>query len=283
MKIVSTIKELTAHITTVKKADKTIGLVPTMGYLHEGHMALATAARRENDIVVMSLFVNPAQFGPNEDYESYPRDLNRDSKIAEEVGVDFLFAPSVSEMYPTNGGIQILAGPQSNILCGATRPGHFDGVLKIVTKLFHITQPTKAYFGQKDAQQLALIETLARDYNFPLEIRSVPIVREEDGLAKSSRNVFLTEQQRKEAVVIHQALILAKNHYFESENNIEATNFAKEHIIANSNGQIDYLQMLSYPDLTEVAEQTEKVLIAAAVYFGKTRLIDNIIFQRKGE
>lgn len=283
MKIVSTIKELTAHITTVKKAVKTIGLVPTMGYLHEGHMALATAARRENDIVVMSLFINPAQFGPNEDYESYPRDLNRDSKIAEEVGVDFLFAPSVSEMYPTSGGIQILAGPQANILCGATRPGHFDGVLKIVTKLFHITQPTKAYFGQKDAQQLALIETLARDYNFPLEIRSVPIVREEDGLAKSSRNVFLTEQQRKEAVVIHQALILAKNHYFESENNIEATNFAKEHIIANSNGQIDYLQMLSYPDLTEVAEQTEKVLIAAAVYFGKTRLIDNIIFQRKGE
>lgn len=283
MKIVSTIKELTAHITTVKKAVKTIGLVPTMGYLHEGHMALATAARRENDIVVMSLFVNPAQFGPYEDYESYPRDLNRDSKIAEEVGVDFLFAPSVSEMYPTSGGIQILAGPQANILCGATRPGHFDGVLKIVTKLFHITQPTKAYFGQKDAQQLALIETLARDYNFPLEIRSVPIVREEDGLAKSSRNVFLTEQQRKEAVVIHQALILAKNHYFESENNIEATNFAKEHIIANSNGQIDYLQMLSYPDLTEVAEQTEKVLIAAAVYFGKTRLIDNIIFQRKGE
>ncbi|MEX3620896.1 pantoate--beta-alanine ligase [Viridibacillus arvi] len=283
MKIVSTIKELTAHITTVKKADKTIGLVPTMGYLHEGHMALATAARRENDIVVMSLFVNPAQFGPNEDYESYPRDLNRDSKIAEEVGVDFLFAPSVSEIYPTSGGIQILAGPQANILCGATRPGHFDGVLKIVTKIFHITQPTKAYFGQKDAQQLALIETLARDYNFPLEIRSVPIVREEDGLAKSSRNVFLTEQQRKEAVVIHQALILAKNHYFESENNIEATNFAKEHIIANSNGQIDYLQMLSYPDLTEVAEQTEKVLIAAAVYFGKTRLIDNIIFQRKGE
>ncbi|MFE6168079.1 pantoate--beta-alanine ligase [Viridibacillus arvi] len=283
MKIVSTIKELTAHITTVKKADKTIGLVPTMGYLHEGHMALAMAARKENDIVVMSLFVNPAQFGPNEDYESYPRDLIRDSRIAEKVGVDFLFTPSVSEMYPTNGGIQILAGPQSNILCGATRPGHFEGVLKIVTKLFHLTQPTKAYFGQKDAQQLALIETLVRDYNFPLEIRSVPIVREEDGLAKSSRNVFLTEQQRKEAVVIHQALILAKNHYLESDNNIEATNFAKEHIKANSNGEIDYLQMLCYPDLTEVAEQTEKVLIAAAVYFGKTRLIDNIIFQRKGE
>ncbi|KOO49032.1 pantoate--beta-alanine ligase [Viridibacillus arvi] len=278
MKIVSTIKELTAHITTVKKADKTIGLVPTMGYLHEGHMALAKAARKENEIVVMSLFVNPAQFGPNEDYESYPRDLIRDSRIAEKVGVDFLFTPSVSEMYPSNGGIQILAGPQSNILCGATRPGHFDGVLKIVTKLFHLTQPTKAYFGQKDAQQLALIETLVRDYNFPLEIRSVPIVREEDGLAKSSRNVFLTEQQRKEAVVIHQALILAKNHYLESDNNIEATKFAKEHIKANSNGEIDYLQMLSYPDLTEVAEQTEKVLIAAAVYFGKTRLIDNIIF-----
>jgi len=283
MKIVSTIKELTAHITTAKKADKTIGLVPTMGYLHEGHMALATAARKENDIVVMSLFVNPAQFGPNEDYESYPRDLNRDSKIAEKVGVDFLFAPSTSEMYPTNGGIQILAGPQSKILCGATRPGHFDGVLKIVTKLFHITQPTKAYFGQKDAQQLALIETLVRDFNFPLEIRSVPIVREEDGLAKSSRNVFLTEQQRKEAVVIHQALILAKNHYFKSDNNIEATNLAKEYIEANSNGQIDYLQMLSYPDLTGVTEQTKKVLLATAVYFSNTRLIDNIIFQEKGE
>ncbi|MGE7920226.1 pantoate--beta-alanine ligase [Viridibacillus sp. NPDC093762] len=283
MKIVSTIKELTAHITAAKKADKTIGLIPTMGYLHEGHMALATAARQENDMVVMSLFVNPAQFGPNEDYESYPRDLDRDSKIAEKVGVDFLFAPSASEMYPTNGGIQILAGPQSNILCGATRPGHFDGVLKIVTKLFHIIQPTKAYFGQKDAQQLALIETLVRDFNFPLEIRSVPIVREEDGLAKSSRNVFLTEQQRKEAVVIHQALSLAKNHYFEFDNNIEATNLAKEHIEANSNGQLDYLQMLSYPDLTEVTEHSKKVLLATAVYFGNTRLIDNIIFQRKGE
>lgn len=283
MKIVSTIKELTVHITTAIKANKTIGLVPTMGYLHEGHMALATAARKENDLVVMSLFVNPAQFGPNEDYESYPRDLERDARIAEKVGVDFLFAPSTSEMYPTNGGIQILAGPQSEILCGATRPGHFDGVLKVVTKLFHLTRPTNAYFGQKDAQQLAIIETMVRDYNFPLEIRSVPIVREEDGLAKSSRNVFLTDQQRVQAPVIWQALDIATTHYLKYDNAIEATRLAKEHIETNSNGRIDYLQMLSYPDLTEVTEQTGEILLATAVYFGNTRLIDNIIFQRKGE
>ncbi|MBK3496747.1 pantoate--beta-alanine ligase [Viridibacillus sp. YIM B01967] len=283
MKIITTIEQLTVHITAIKKANKSIGLVPTMGYLHEGHMALATAAREENDIVIMSLFVNPAQFGPNEDYERYPRDLERDAKIAEKVGVDFLFAPTVEEMYPTNGGIQIIAGPQSKILCGATRPGHFDGVLKIVTKLFHLTLPTQAYFGQKDAQQLAIIETLVRDYNFPLAIRSVPIVREEDGLAKSSRNVFLTEQQRLQAPVIQQALDLAKRHYLKNGDILWATKLATEHIEYNATGKMDYLQMLSYPDLTEVTEQTDKVLLAAAVYFGKTRLIDNIIFQRKGE
>lgn len=149
MEVVKTIAELKSIVKNVKSEGKTIGLVPTMGYLHEGHMALAKAAREENDFVIMSIFVNPTQFGPNEDYESYPRDLERDKKIAESVGVDVVFAPSAEEMYPTDGGIRIHAGRQATILCGASRPGHFDGVLQVVTKLFHLAEPTRAYFGQK--------------------------------------------------------------------------------------------------------------------------------------
>ena len=170
---------------------RTVGFVPTMGFLHEGHLSLVKQAREQNDIVVMSIFVNPAQFGPGEDFEAYPRDAERDASLAQAAGVDILFMPTPEEMYPQDGGIRILPGPQANVLCGASRPGHFDGVLKVVLKLFNIVDPDRSYFGMKDAQQLAIIETFVRDFNLRTSIVRVPIIRDQDGLAKSSRNVNL--------------------------------------------------------------------------------------------
>ncbi|KGR74163.1 pantoate--beta-alanine ligase [Ureibacillus sinduriensis] len=283
MMILNTISQLNSIVDQAKREGKSIGLVPTMGFLHEGHLALANAAKEENELVIMSIFVNPTQFGPNEDFQTYPRDLKRDTQLAESAGVDIIFAPSVEEMYPENGGISIKAGRQSEILCGASRPGHFDGVLQVVTKLFHIAQPTRAYFGQKDAQQVAIIQTLVRDYNFPLEIRSLPIVREADGLAKSSRNVYLTEQERSEAPAIYEALIKAKEEFLVNRNANAAIELASNHITRNSSGKIDYIELLAYPDLKEVTGDTNHFLLASAVFIGKTRLIDNIIFSFEGE
>ncbi|KGR90526.1 pantoate--beta-alanine ligase [Ureibacillus massiliensis 4400831 = CIP 108448 = CCUG 49529] len=282
MNVVKTIAELKAFVNEVKAQGKTIGLVPTMGFLHDGHLTLANTARQENDFVIMSIFVNPTQFGPNEDFESYPRDLERDVKLAETVSVDVIFAPTVEEMYPTDGGIRICAGRQSEILCGASRPGHFDGVLQVVSKLFHLAEPTRAYFGQKDAQQVAIIQTMVRDYNFPLEICTVPIVREVDGLAKSSRNVYLTEEERIEAPAIYEALQIAKEEFLASQDVERAVRLAIKHIENKTSGKIDYLQLLSYPDLKVVTEETTQFLLATAVYIGKTRLIDNLIFNIKG-
>jgi len=283
MKIVNTIAQLKTIVQNAKKEAKTIGLVPTMGYLHEGHLSLAGRAREENDLVIMSIFVNPKQFGPNEDFASYPRNLERDTRLAEPVGVDIIFAPSVEEMYPEDGGITIRAGRQSEILCGASRPGHFDGVLQVVAKLFNLSEPTRAYFGQKDAQQVAIIQTLVRDYNFPLEIRTLPIVREVDGLAKSSRNVYLTEQERAMAPSIYEGLIEAKEEFLLNKNVRAAIELATKHITNKTSGKMDYIELLSYPDLKEITETTEHFLLATAVYIGKTRLIDNIIFSLKGE
>lgn len=281
MKVVTTVQALTVEIQAAKQAQKTIGLVPTMGYLHEGHLTLAKTARAENDLVVMSIFVNPTQFGPDEDFESYPRDLPRDTALAESVGVDIIFAPSVEEMYPHDGGIRIHAGEQASILCGASRPGHFDGVLQVVSKLFHLAQPTRAYFGQKDAQQVAIIATMVRDFNFPLEMRVVPIVREKDGLAKSSRNVYLSEADRLEAPAINEALQLARDSFLMNGDVANALAKAKAHIAARTHGHIDYIELLAYPDLIPATAETEQVLLAAAVYIGKTRLIDNCIFNVK--
>lgn len=283
MKVIHTIEQLRAIILEAKQARKSIGLVPTMGYLHEGHLTLATKACEENDVVVMSIFVNPTQFGPDEDFESYPRDLERDTQMAASVGVDYIFAPSVEEMYPQDGGIAIRAGRQATLLCGASRPGHFDGVLQVVAKLFNLVQPDRAYFGQKDAQQVAIIQTMVRDYNFPIELRIVSIVREEDGLAKSSRNVYLSATERSQAPAIQQALQIAKLEVLESGDVEKALDIATILINANLEGEIDYLTLLSYPDLKEVTANTEQVLFAAAVYVGKTRLIDNLIFSLKGE
>lgn len=277
MNVVKTIAELKEIVQVAKAQGKTIGLIPTMGFLHEGHLTLAANARKECDVVIMSVFVNPTQFGPNEDFDSYPRDLPRDVELASSVGVDVIFAPAVEEMYPTDGGIRIVAGRQSTILCGATRPGHFDGVLQVVSKLFHLAQPTRAYFGQKDAQQVAIVSTMVRDFNFPLELRVVPIVREEDGLAKSSRNVYLTEQDRREAPAIFAALQLAENSFELNRDVANAIQSARAHIEENTSGRIDYIEMLTYPDLTVANKDSKELLIAVAVYIGKTRLIDNVI------
>lgn len=274
MKIIKTIRELQDVLQPAYDAKQSIGLVPTMGYLHEGHQTLAKAAVAENDVVVLSDFVNPTQFGPNEDYASYPRDLEHDARFAEAVGVDYLFAPSVEEMYPHQGGITFEAGPASTILCGATRPGHFNGVLQIVTKLFQIIRPTRAYFGQKDAQQLAIIQMLVRDYNIPVVIRPIPIVREEDGLAKSSRNVFLTAEERKLAPQLYQTLLTLQKSYetFDEESATTA-------IEAATKGKVDYIKLLSYPDLQPVKSSDQQLILATALYYSNVRLIDNIIFK----
>ena len=279
MQTVQKIDELKAII--AKHKQHSIGFVPTMGYLHEGHQALLTRARAENEFVVASIFVNPAQFGPNEDLDRYPRDIERDTKIAVESGVDLLFVPTPDEMYPFESGITIHAGDISTKLCGSTRPGHFDGVLKVLSKLFHLVQPTKAYFGQKDAQQLAIIKLFVEAYNFPLEIVAVPTIREEDGLAKSSRNVFLSAQEREVAPHIYKALTLAKENVHRTGDVQKAIAEAKQYIIENTSGKIDYLEALAYPTLQPVNEYTEEVLFAAAVFFEKARLIDNIIVNMK--
>jgi len=280
---VQVIEEIKEYINVQKISGKSIGFVPTMGYLHEGHISLVKQAREENDYIVMSIFVNPAQFGPNEDLDSYPRDLERDTKLAKQAGVDLLFFPQVHEMYPQDGGISIHAGAQANVLCGASRPGHFNGVLKVVTKLFHIVEPTNVYFGQKDAQQLAIIETMVRDYNFPLEVRRGATVREPDGLAKSSRNVFLSKAERAQAPIIHQAIQLGIEHYKLNQNIEHAKHVTIQHIENGISGKIDYVELLSYPNLTTDVSKDATVILAVAVFFEKARLIDNMMLESKGE
>lgn len=277
MLILQTVIELKEWIRDTKKAGKTIGLVPTMGFLHEGHLSLVEKAKAENDKVVMSIFVNPAQFGPNEDFDRYPRDLKRDQELAEGAGTDVIFAPSVEEMYPRESQIQLSAGAQADVLCGAKRPGHFDGVLKVVTKLFHLVEADLAYFGQKDAQQLAIIESLVADYNFPMAIRRGETVREDDGLAKSSRNVYLSDTERNEAPHLRKALEMGKELFLQGQNPIEPmTAYLTEH----TSGIIDYIELLDYPTLTTTIQQD--AILALAVKFEKARLIDNIIFNQKG-
>lgn len=276
MLILQTVKELKDWVQETKGAGNTIGLVPTMGFLHEGHLSLVEKAKAENDKVVMSIFVNPAQFGPNEDFDRYPRNLERDQQLAEGAGIDAIFAPSVEEMYPRESQIKITAGAQADVLCGAKRPGHFDGVLKVVTKLFHLAEADLAYFGQKDAQQLAIIESLVEDFNFPMAIRRGQTVREEDGLAKSSRNVYLSEAERNEAPHLKKALEMGKTLFLQGQDPIKAmTAYLMEH----TSGKIDYIELLDYPTLT--ADIQNDAILALAVQFEKARLIDNIIFNPK--
>jgi pantoate--beta-alanine ligase len=256
---------------------KTIGFVPTMGYLHEGHAALLQEARRQNDIVVLSVFVNPLQFGPNEDFERYPRDIQRDERIAKEAGVDILFYPDVTEMYPRPLSVQVVVKERVDVLCGKSRPGHFDGVATVLTKLFNIVMPTRAYFGMKDAQQVAVVDGLIRDFHFPIELIAVPTVREADGLARSSRNVYLSAEERKEAPALYEALQKAKTAIENGERNPTAIcALIEDHIKTNTHATIDYIEVYSYPDLKPLQKLSGKVIIALAVRFTNARLIDNI-------
>lgn len=278
MKIITTIEDLRNELTILREQGKQIGFVPTMGYLHEGHEQLLREAREQNDIVVLSIFVNPLQFGANEDLDKYPRDMERDENVARNQQVDYIFYPTVIEMYNGEPSVTVKVMERTDVLCGESRPGHFDGVATVLTKLFNIVQPKRAYFGLKDAQQVAVVEGLVSDFNFPIEIVRVGIVREEDGLAKSSRNVYLLETERQEAKELFASLQLAKNSIDKGERN---PTVIKEQIVAHltksTSGKIDYVDIYSYPALEQVERLEGSCIIALAVAFKSARLIDNLI------
>ncbi|MFC7442085.1 pantoate--beta-alanine ligase [Laceyella putida] len=284
MKIIETVKELRNELKPHRQG--TIGFVPTMGYLHQGHLSLVERAKQECDTVVMSIFVNPLQFGPNEDLDRYPRDLERDAALAEAAGVDYLFHPSVSEMYPTEILTQVHVEKVTERLCGASRPGHFAGVTTVVTKLFHIVEPQRAYFGMKDAQQVAVIEQMVTDLHFPVTIVPCPTVREADGLALSSRNVYLSPEEREQALILNQSLREAKEKWVQGcfSHADEITEYVRKRIQTKPLADIDYVETLSYPRLEPLGERMgERMIVAVAVRFGKTRLIDNVLLDGRGE
>lgn len=284
MKTIETVGEMTELAKAWRKEGKQVGLVPTMGYLHQGHLSLAKAAKLDCDIVVMSIFVNPTQFGPNEDYEAYPRDLSHDQALAESVGVDYLFAPQPNDMYPKGYSTFVNVEGVTDHLCGAKRPGHFRGVATVVSKLFHIVQPEKAYFGQKDGQQVAVLRRMVRDLNMPVEIIARPIVREGDGVALSSRNVYLTDQQRQQAVVLSQGLAQARELFIQGERDSEALKKVVTDVIASAPlAKIDYVELVDGDTMASIDRITGKAMLAVAVYFGNTRLIDNLILEVESE
>lgn len=282
MKIVKTIDALRASLKEKRNAGQTIGFVPTMGYLHDGHLSLVKTAREATDVVVVSIFVNPTQFGPGEDLDSYPRDLERDTDLLAALDVDFVFFPPVEEMYPEGYGTYIaVESGLTETLCGASRPGHFKGVTTVVGKLFNIVQPDKAFFGQKDAQQVAVIRRMVKDLNMPVEIVPVPIVRESDGLALSSRNTYLTPGLRQEALVLSRAIQEAQR-LFEVDKVREASIIisAMTDIVSEAeHAVIDYIEIVDNDQLKPVGRIEGDVLVAMAVWFDKTRLIDNTVLE----
>lgn len=267
-----------------KQLGRSIGFVPTMGYLHEGHATLLGAARTENEVVVLSIFVNPTQFGPNEDFDTYPRDFERDERVAKEANVDYLFYPSVEEMYKSSRSVAITVTDRVDVLCGRKRPGHFDGVATVLTKLFHIVTPDRAYFGKKDAQQVAVVDGLIEDFNFPVELRAVDTVREADGLAKSSRNVYLTDKEREEAPVLFKSLQSALQLLESGEKQVEILKETiRKEIEQHTSGKVDYIDVYTYPELKAIKQAAGKIIIALAVQFSKARLIDNVIVDVQGD
>lgn len=278
MRVITSIKEIHKIISEKKYEQTSIGFVPTMGYLHEGHMSLIRKARAENDYVIVSIFVNPLQFGPNEDFDSYPRDLERDQIIAEREGADVIFHPSTEEMYPGKLSTKVIVQARTNVLCGESRPGHFDGVATVLTKLFNIIQPDRVYMGMKDAQQVAVVEGMVTDFNFSLELIPVDTVREEDGLAKSSRNVYLSENERVQAPNLYKSLLEAKKLLDEGEREEEKIiSYMKQFIEEKTDGIIDYIEIYSFPELEKMENLNGRIIIALAVKFSKARLIDNIV------
>ena len=275
MQVTKTVEETRKQIKQWKKEGKTIGLVPTMGFLHEGHASLIRKCREH--IVVVSDFVNPTQFGPNEDLEAYPRDFERDSKLCESLGADLIFAPSPEDMYHDPHAF-VSIDTLSETLCGKTRPIHFKGVCTVVTKLFHIVAPDRAYFGEKDAQQLAIIRKMVKDLNFDIEIVGCPIVREEDGLAKSSRNTYLNDKERQAALCLSRAVKTGKEVIYTGADAKEVLNPMKAIIEAEPLARIDYVMMVDALTMQPIEKADRDVLVAMAVYIGKTRLIDNFSY-----
>ena len=278
MQIATTINEVRTQVKAWKKEGCSVGFVPTMGYLHEGHGSLISRAREENDKVVVSIFVNPMQFGPGEDLESYPRDLEKDSAYCESLGADLIFHPEPSEMYTDGFCSYVDMSVLTEELCGLSRPVHFRGVCTVVSKLFNIVQPDRAYFGQKDAQQLAIIKRMVQDLNMDLEIIGCPIVREEDGLAKSSRNTYLSAEERQAALVLSKAVKLGQELVAAGEKDAkkivsEMSAFIEKEPLA----RIDYVKAVDGLTMQQIDTVKEPMLVALAVYIGKTRLIDNFM------
>ncbi|MBM7856034.1 pantoate--beta-alanine ligase [Desulfohalotomaculum tongense] len=281
MLIIKTIAEMRQFVSEARKNNRSVGLVPTMGYFHRGHLALMEKAVQQCDVVVTSLYVNPLQFGPAEDFAAYPKDLERDAKLAESVGVDVIFAPTDREMYPAGFDTTVSVGDTiTGKLCGLSRPGHFTGVATVVTKLFNIVQPDKAFFGQKDAQQVLVIKRMVQDLNMNVEIVPVPIVREKDGLAMSSRNVYLTPEQRQAATVLYKSLQLAQEQVKKGQRDgAEICRLVKEKINSEPLAELDYVEIYSYPELKSIDKINGAALLAVAAKFGLARLIDNIILE----
>lgn len=280
MKVVNSIKEVREQVKEWKKEGLTVGFVPTMGYLHEGHESLIKRAALENHRVVVSIFVNPTQFGPNEDLEAYPRDLDRDMKLCENAGCSMIFHPGVEEMYGEDFSTFVEVENLTKGLCGKSRPIHFRGVCTVVSKLFNIVAPHKAYFGEKDAQQLAVIKKMVKDLNMDLEVVGCPIVREEDGLAKSSRNTYLSKEEREAATVLNKALLEAKEAMKLGERNAERiVDLISKRINEEALAKIDYVEIVDSLTMEKVDKIEKTVLVAIAVFIGKTRLIDNFTYE----
>lgn len=284
MILCKTVEELRNEIAIAKTAGKTIGLVPTMGALHEGHASLVKAANQENDVVIVSVFVNPTQFGPNEDLDSYPRTLDADCKLAEAQGADIVFAPSPKEMYPSDDMTWVeVTGDVTKVLCGRSRPIHFRGVTTVVSKLFNLAQPDRAYFGQKDAQQVQVLKRMVKDLFFNLQMRIMPIVREADGLAKSSRNTYLSAEERQAGLILSKSLKHAQELFAAGERDPQQLVAATTALIKTEPmADIDYVEIYQMPDLNECQNPMQgENLLALAVRFGTTRLIDNTILEVK--
>lgn len=278
MKIAETIKEVREQVRAWRQEGLSVGLVPTMGYLHEGHQSLIDRAVEENDRVVVSIFVNPMQFAPSEDLESYPRDMERDAALCEKAGAALIFHPQPEEMYPEDFSSYIDMDTLTGGLCGKSRPIHFRGVCTVVAKLFHIAEPDRAYFGQKDAQQLAVIRHMVNDLSFGIEIVGCPIVREEDGLAKSSRNTYLSAEERKAALILSKSLKKGKEAMEAGEKSaLNIVRLIREEIESEPLAKIDYVEVVDWGTLEPVERTDRTVLVAIAVFIGKTRLIDNFI------
>ncbi|WP_085523575.1 pantoate--beta-alanine ligase [Tuberibacillus sp. Marseille-P3662] len=281
MKVVTTPREYQSLIADYQNEGQSIAFVPTMGFLHEGHLSLIDKAKKKSDIVVMSIFVNPTQFGPNEDFDSYPRNLSRDKVLAEQYGVHIVFIPKVEDMYPNNRMFMVNVLDRVDVLCGASRPGHFDGVATVLLKLFNIIRPDTAFFGMKDAQQLAVVKGLVESFHMPVTVVGCPTVREADGLAKSSRNVRLTDIERTEAVHIFKVLEKAKHDY---EQGVLAIQSIQSTVLNElnryiKNGSIDYVEVYTYPELNFQFETANQMIIAVAIQYSQARLIDNVVIE----